>query len=270
MKKSNILKYSFPVDTYDWDLFLKRVVKEKGVKAVEAKDEEGQYHDLVYLKNKKEVIAKYYHKEFEYMVYTDLTKKDFFMYVRGYNINIVESINDAILEAKSHVITIKNENGIDLPYLVAESRSEAIKIAENYENSNVFEFDATKTYYQNEAYRNVNGYELLDMLESAKDRKRFVAKKMSGVKVQAYNTKGEKIGYYEPKGFGVFDTHRNEFVIIDIFDDSEKYKPEHALNAWKTKKVAQEVADDFNTHGKLGTGESFETLRLIERFKEDK
>lgn len=83
---------------------------------------------------------------------------------------------------------------------------------------------------------------------------RFTAKKYNSVKIEAIEN-NVKIGYYELNGYGVFDNDRNEFVIISSDTDEQ-------FNCFKRKKVAQNIADQFNQFGATCGNDN---LRLIKR-----
>ena len=79
---------------------------------------------------------------------------------------------------------------------------------------------------------------------------RFETRKMNGIKVEAlvYGMKG----YYMPQGYGVFDTQRNEFVIIT---DGALY------DIYKKKSTTDLIVNMFNTVGATYGNDNLKTIK---------
>lgn len=148
-KNNDILNFSYSIFTADWDKFKARASKHPNIGFGEnEKDENGSY-DYAYLKKEKVFLAKYYMDDME--ISTDITKANFFKYIRGANIDIYSTVMESLEKDFKYVLTMENHAGVDYPYEVVKGRQNALKCVSDMNESvgkNVMKFELYKSFVE--------------------------------------------------------------------------------------------------------------------------
>lgn len=131
--KNDTLNFSYSILKDDWDKFEKRASKHPNIGFGKGeKDDNGDY-DYAFLKKEKVFLAKYYTEDME--ISTDVTKSNFFKFIRGANIDIYSTVMESMLENSKYVLMQKNHAGIPHPSKVVEGLKNAEKQSYDFNES---------------------------------------------------------------------------------------------------------------------------------------
>lgn len=133
MANNDILSFSYNILPSDWKDFKKRAKKHPNIGFGEGeKDENGNY-DYAYLKKEKVFLAKFYTDDME--ITTDINKSNFFKFNRGANIDIYNSVMEAIQSRNMYVVTLESYLGIQEPFKVVKGLKNVISLSENLKDN---------------------------------------------------------------------------------------------------------------------------------------
>lgn len=167
-KNNDILNFTYSIFPADWRQFKDRAKKHPNIGfGKNEKDERGVF-DYAFLKKEKVFLAKFYEDDME--VSTDISKANFFKYMRGANIDIYSSVMESIETRLSYVLTDKSYYGIQEPIMVLKG----LKVAENalkeYPNGEIVLLETYEKFIsKNMSIQNMNRSETIKILSESND-----------------------------------------------------------------------------------------------------
>ncbi len=169
-----ILNFTYDIFRADWNDFVKRAKKHPNIVYTRnLKDEVGDY-EMLHLKKEKVIVAKFYIDEME--IVTDVMKRNFFMYLRGMDVDIWNGIMESHTERLKHVVLIENDLGTHIPHVVKNTLTEAKNVVSemNFDEKKVLlmPYNHCLEYYNENINKSPLGLQLKEILmEKFKENK---------------------------------------------------------------------------------------------------
>lgn len=167
-KNNDILNFTYSIFPADWRQFRNRAKKHPNIGfGQNEKDDAGEF-DFAYLKKEKVFLAKFYKEEME--IVTDITKTNFFKYMRGADIDIYTSVMESIHTRLSYVLTDKSVYGLQEPVMVLKGLKVAENALKDYPNGQIVLLENYESFVsKNMSIQNMNRLEVVKILVESND-----------------------------------------------------------------------------------------------------
>lgn len=167
-KNNDILNFTYSIFPADWKQFKKRAVKHPNIGFGEKETDDNGVFDYAFLKKEKVFLAKFYIEDME--LSTDISKSNFFKYMRGADIDIYSSVMESVYTRLSYVVTAKSQYGLQEPVQVVKGLKVAENALENYPEGQIVLLENYEAYVsKNMSIQNMNRMDIVKILSESNE-----------------------------------------------------------------------------------------------------